>query len=301
MTKTYTALAMEGTPDTPCGMVSLLVETDDGLVSILTPRGPAGNGVTREKFCDLANEGFATWFSLPSREGIEVEKGWYALYLSKELAEVVGGFEEALHPLVLLADDQADSIEHFARIPEEECVLVPRKEEKMKNQGWVIVLGTSQRLWRFRKGWAKKLERLNRADNLRYLKTGKTELSDDLEAKDGFLDKIEQQSRLGLYCTEPEVTPDSYLNFALELGLVMARHRGQDTCQRVYKYHVERYFPRISWDEFERQIEKLREEYRRSLEEIEPQLLEEPVSDGRKKRTDREKSQRSKLWLSSSR
>lgn len=185
-------------------------------------------------------------------------------------------------------------------------MLVPEKPGEMRERGWVIILGTSQRLWRFRKEWAEKLLELNQEDNLRYLKTGKETLSEDIAEKKRLLDAIEKRARLGIYCTEPEVTPSSYLKFALELGLVMTRHRDQDTCRRVYKYHVERFYPRMSWDEFEKEVLKLREEYQWasretdarlwSLNESEAQLTEkksqEPQPDDRQGKMDGSKTER---------
>lgn len=269
------ALAMEGTPYTPCGMARLLIETDDGLVSILTPQGATSDGMTRGKFCDRANEGFATWLS-PRKEGVEVQGDWYALYLRGELADAVGGFNEALGFSLRSIEEQADDAERF--------VPIPGKLEEMRERGWVIILGTNTRLWHFRKAWAERLWKLNHEDNLRYLKTGKINLSDDLEKKGMHLDAIEKRARLGLYCTDPKVTSVSYLNFAMELGLVMMRRRDPDTCYRIYKYHVERSFPRMSWDEFKKQVMELQETHHVSFKDFQPdpQLLEgsseEPAS-----------------------
>nr|VFK29865.1 MAG: hypothetical protein BECKMB1821G_GA0114241_10552 [Candidatus Kentron sp. MB]VFK33896.1 MAG: hypothetical protein BECKMB1821I_GA0114274_10562 [Candidatus Kentron sp. MB]VFK76500.1 MAG: hypothetical protein BECKMB1821H_GA0114242_10602 [Candidatus Kentron sp. MB] len=289
---TEKALAMSGTPHTPCGMASLWIEINDGLLSALTPQGAASDGVTREKFCDLANEGFATWF-FPEKESIEVEKDWYALYLREDLAKAVGGFNEALG-LSLQVNDKPEKKPDSP----ERVVFAPEKLDEMRERGWVVILGTSAILWRFRKEWAEKLLGLNLEDNLRYLKTAETTLSADLAEKKRLLGAIEKRARFGIYCTEPEVMPNSYLKFALELGLVMMRHHDQDTCRRVYKYHVKRFYPGMSWDEFEKQVTKFQEAYHLSFKELQfaPQLLEkplqEPVPDGKRKLTDKEKTRR---------
>nr|VFJ43426.1 MAG: hypothetical protein BECKFM1743A_GA0114220_1000816 [Candidatus Kentron sp. FM]VFJ43867.1 MAG: hypothetical protein BECKFM1743C_GA0114222_1000418 [Candidatus Kentron sp. FM]VFK05758.1 MAG: hypothetical protein BECKFM1743B_GA0114221_1000413 [Candidatus Kentron sp. FM] len=288
------AVAMEGTPHVPCGMARLLIETDDDLVSILTPRGPAENGVTRKKFDDLANQGFATWLSR-RKQGVEVQKDWYALYLQKELADALGSFNEALDLSLQPVDRQAESPRRL--------VLVPNSLEEMREKGWVIILGTSERLWRFRKEWAEKLRMLNHADNLRYLQTGKTDLSDDLQEKKELLDAIEERARFGLYCADPKITSVSYLNFTLELGLVMMRHRDPDTCYRIYKYNVERDFPRMSWDEFKKQITELQETHFVSFKDFQtPQFPERssekrPASDGKKELLVDKKAEKNRLWL----
>lgn len=259
MTEKYRAIAIEGTPDTPCAMARLLVKVDNGSISILTPEGPAENGVTRERFRGLADEGFATWLS-PREEGVEVEKDWYALYLREELAEAMGGFKEALGLSLQPIDIQTDNTERF--------VCVPEGPGEMRESGLVIILGTSERLWRLRKEWAEKLRTLNHADNMHYLRTEKPKLLDDLEEKRKRLNNIEERARLGLFCADPKMMSVFYLNFALELGLVMMRLRDPDTCYRIYKYHVERDFPRMSWGDFKKQVRELQGTHILSLDEF---------------------------------
>nr|VFJ64770.1 MAG: hypothetical protein BECKDK2373B_GA0170837_11404 [Candidatus Kentron sp. DK] len=254
MTKKYTALAMAGTPITPCGTTRLLVRDEEsGKVSTLTPQGPSPRSVSPDEFHRLEQEGFST--SFPQEE--PVKEGWYVLYLKEELADELGGFPRSLAALPE-PDRGTDGMARFIRIPEtpydakrDGCVAILGA----KRDGCVVILGANELLWRLRKNWCASLSKSNRESNLDYLETPKADL----------LDIIEKRARLGIYCAEPEITPEFHKGFARELGLVMKRHSDRDARYRVYKYQIKPYFPSTSWNRFEKEVITLEEEYQREL------------------------------------